>query len=153
REFEEAYRLFQRPEFLYNIGKAYDGVGDHARAILAYRRFVAQAPQSRDRAQVQTRITALEHLVGRLRIIATAAGATQDSATLEGATVRLDDKEVGQTPIAAPLEVNPGAHKVEVVKEGYRTFRRSVVAAPNEETAAHAELESLVRVVKQLVEV
>src|SRR5258706_15715134 len=48
REFEEAYRLYPRSPLLYNMGKAYDGAGDHARALAAYRRFLEAVKESPD---------------------------------------------------------------------------------------------------------
>src|SRR4051794_39944823 len=120
REFEEAYRLSNKADLLFNMGKSYDGVGDHARAMTAYRRFLAEVPNSADRATVEARVAGLQRLVGRIKI----------TSPVDGAAVLLDGAAMGQTPLADPVEVNPGAHKVEVAREGYRTFRKSVVAAP-----------------------
>src|SRR5262245_46707654 len=64
REFEEAYRLSSRPELLYNMGKAYDGDGDAARALNAYRQFLQSVKTSSDRAWVEGRIGQLNRVVG-----------------------------------------------------------------------------------------
>src|SRR3954466_11859618 len=66
REFEEAYRLSNRAELLYNMGKSYDGAGDHARAIAAYRRWLEQMKESPDRETVAQRVNALGGLVGKI---------------------------------------------------------------------------------------
>src|SRR5260370_20036839 len=68
REFEEAYRLSGRAELLYNMGKAYDGSTDAARALSAYRRFLAQVKASADRPWVMGRVEQLGKIVGRLSI-------------------------------------------------------------------------------------
>src|SRR5687767_12643301 len=83
REFEEAYRLSKRPELLYNMGKSYDGAGDAARALTAYRRFLAQVKASNDRPWVEGRVGQLQKLVGRLTI----------SSNVDGAQVKVDGKE------------------------------------------------------------
>src|SRR5688572_22575111 len=70
REFEEAYRLSNRAELLYNMGKAYDGDGDAARALSAYRRFLDSVKSSPDRPWVSGRVAQLERLVGRLTVVA-----------------------------------------------------------------------------------
>src|SRR5688572_29785855 len=145
REFEEAYRLSQRAELLYNMGKSYDGGGDHARALGAYRRFMKAVLESPDRAIVQKRIEALSRLVGRVTI-------TSD---VEGASITLDGISVGTTPLPEPIEVNPGAHNVIASHEGHKTWKGPFVAAPGAPVTVNARLESLVKVtvVKEVVEV
>ena len=117
REFEEAYRLSGKAPLLYNVGKSYDGGNDFAHALDAYRRFLAAAPPDNpDRDFAQKRIEMLDTLVGKIAI----AGA------VDGSTVSLDEKSAGTTPLAAPLIVNPGRHKLALAHEGYATFRTAV---------------------------
>lgn len=143
REFEEAYRLSKKSELLFNMGKSYDGVGDYARALVSYRRWLAEVPNGSDRGQVESRVQAMEGLVGRLAI----------KPSVEGSSVTVDGAEVGPSPIARPIEVNPGAHKIVIAHEGYKTVRRNLVASPNRLDEIEVEQESLVKVVKQVVEV
>jgi tetratricopeptide (TPR) repeat protein len=145
REFEEAYRLSQRAELLYNMGKSYDGAGDHARALGAYRRFMKAVLESPDRAIVEKRIDALSRLVGRVTI----------TADVEGATITLDGVVVGTTPLKDAIEVNPGAHNVIASHEGHKTWKGPFVASPGAPVTVNARLESLVKVqvVKEVVEV
>src|SRR4051812_20794737 len=88
REFEEAYRLSGRAELLYNMGKAYDGSSDAARALSAYRRFLANVSQSADRPWVNGRVEQLGKIVGRLQI----------TSTVDASTVKVDGAEIGLTP-------------------------------------------------------
>jgi len=141
REFEEAYRLSNKSDLLYNMGKSYDGVGDHARALNAYRRFLAALPSSTDRPVVEKRVATLERLVGRVTI----------AATVEGAAIVVDGNAVGASPLPRPLELNPGGHSIIASKEGFRSFRGNVVVAPGSEQRVDAKLESLVQV--KIVEV
>ncbi len=140
REFETAFRLSGKVELLYNVGKAYAGAGDLARALAAYRRWLAAAPAAPDRDAVAARVVELAHTVGRLRLRDTAAGAN----------VKIDAEPVGETPLPAPLELNPGKHRLEVAKEGFRTFRTYFDVSADKETTVAAPLESLmvVRVVE-----
>src|SRR5258706_1307459 len=137
REFEEAYRLSGRGELLYNMGKSYDGGGDAARALAAYRRFLASVEKSPDRATVSARVDQLRKIVGRLAV----------TSTVPGSTVKVDGAELGATPLD-PVEVNPGGHTVEVGHEGYATWKGNVVASPGAETAVAAEPKSLVKIVR-----
>lgn len=116
-EFEEAYRLSQKAPLLYNVGKSYDGANDFARALDAYQRFLAAAaPDNRDRDFATKRVELLQTLVGKV----TLAGA------VDGSAVTLDDAPSGTTPLAAPIVVNPGRHRVAVAHEGYATFKSAV---------------------------
>jgi tetratricopeptide (TPR) repeat protein len=141
REFEEAYRLSSKSDLLYNMGKSYDGAGDHARALDAYRRFLAALPSSTDRPAIERRVAALERLVGRVTI----------ASNVEGAAITIDGDAVGASPLPRPLELNPGGHAIVASKEGYRSYRGTVVVAPGSEPRVDAKLESLVQV--KIVEV
>src|SRR5262249_44501927 len=137
-EFEEAYRLSNKPELLYNMGKSYDGLGDQARALDAYRHFLKQVSSSPDRETVQKRVEALSKLVGTIVI----------KVPNQGATVRLDDKEIGVVPFTDVIEANPGAHLLEVSQEGYATLRQKIVVAPAATLEVATPLKSLVKVVE-----
>lgn len=50
----------------------------------------------------------------------------------EGATVRIDDRTIGVTPMKGRIELAMGPHDVEVDKEGFVTFARTVDVLPSE---------------------
>jgi len=138
-EFEEAFRLSGRAELLYNMGKAYDSAGDPARALGAYRRFLAANTSSSDRPFAESRVKALEQTVGRLRI----------RASVSGAAVQLDGAALGTTPLPeAPIELNPGRHAVTVSADGYTTFRASPDITLGGLTTIDAKLEERVKLVR-----
>jgi tetratricopeptide (TPR) repeat protein len=137
KEFEEAYRLSGRAEMLYNMGKSYDGAGDMRGALDAYRRFLATVQTSTDRPFVERRVAELEVLIARISITASVPS-----------TVLLDGVKLGTTPLpAAPIELNPGTHSVEIAAEGYATFRRSLTLARAEVARVDAQMVSLVKVI------
>jgi tetratricopeptide (TPR) repeat protein len=137
REFEEAFRLSRRAEFLYNMGRSYDRVGDAVRALSAYRRFLAAIPNNKDVDEVKARIQLLQHQVARLEV----------SSTVDGAAVRIDGAVVGAAPLHA-FEVSPGKHDVEVAREGYGTWRSSIAVNPDEDLAIAGAPVSLVKVIR-----
>jgi tetratricopeptide (TPR) repeat protein len=117
REFEEAYRLSGKPPLLYNVGKSYDGANDFARALAAYRRFLAAAPgENADHDFAVERVQRLAALVGTVTL----------QGAVAGSAITLDGEPAGTTPLPSPLVVNPGRHRVEVARERYATFRRAV---------------------------
>jgi tetratricopeptide (TPR) repeat protein len=143
REFEEAYRLSQRTELLYNMGKAYDGLSDSARALVAYRRFIEAFPSTPDAAVVRRRIAQLEGSVGRLSV----------TSTVPGARLEVDELPVGELPLSKPIELNPGDHALVLSKEGYRTVRQRIAVSAGSLQQLELPLESLTRVQLKVVEV
>src|SRR5688572_8701089 len=134
REFDEAYRLSGRPELLYNMGKAYDGAGDPTRALSAYRRYLAQVPSGAGREFVETRIAALVVVVAHLTVRAVPADARL---SIDGRSADLGE-----------VEINPGAHLVEIAAEGHATRRERVVLLAGERQRLDVALQSLVRLVQ-----
>jgi len=63
------------------------------------------------------KLLAPAELVGQILILA----------DVEGATVELDGKSIGKTPVAAPIgKVSLGTHKLRVVGEGYTEFKEDI---------------------------
>jgi tetratricopeptide (TPR) repeat protein len=58
--FEEAHRIKPAPAFQFNIARCHDRLAHAAEAIAAYRRYLAQAPDAPDAAEVRARVTVLE---------------------------------------------------------------------------------------------
>lgn len=56
---EEAYRLDAEPVLVYNLARAYEGMGDLERAIDAYRRYLSDEPNARDRGAIEARLGTL----------------------------------------------------------------------------------------------
>jgi tetratricopeptide (TPR) repeat protein len=120
--FRQAAALVPSAEFSYNIGLAYEDMGDIGHALAAYREFVRGQPHSDKRAEVEQRMLALERRLSGV-------GLQQLSVRSEppGGTVLIDDKPVGITPWSG--ELSPGAHRVQVRALGYRSSEAEVQLA------------------------
>ncbi|MBM4395875.1 MAG: PEGA domain-containing protein [Deltaproteobacteria bacterium] len=68
------------------------------------------------------------------------AGRIEVVASVEGASVRIDDRAAGTAPLA-PVEAAPGRHSVTVTREGYAGFFTTVVVAPGETARVDAVLQ------------
>jgi tetratricopeptide (TPR) repeat protein len=60
-DLEKAYALEPAPVLLYNLGRAYEGLGDTKNAIDAYERYVKAQPDAEDRGAIDSRLTTLRH--------------------------------------------------------------------------------------------
>ncbi|HVU00655.1 MAG TPA: PEGA domain-containing protein [Polyangiaceae bacterium] len=110
--FRDADRLSENPAFSYNIGQAYEELGDAANALRWYRAYLRALPEAPDQAEVQPRVAAAErHLAER--------GVQQVTvlSSPEGATVSLDGRRVGVAPWTA--ELTPGTHQLGLELKGY----------------------------------
>lgn len=59
-KLEKAYRLKPEPVLLYNLARAYEGVGDLEHAVGAYRAFLVAEPSIEDRGAIEQRILTLD---------------------------------------------------------------------------------------------
>jgi tetratricopeptide (TPR) repeat protein len=142
--FFAANRIAANPAYAYNIGLAYEELGDADNALLWYRNYLRDLPNAQDRPEIERRITTAE---GRLRD----RGVQQITilSTPTAATVAVDGERVGVTPWTGQL--TPGKHKLELELRGYQdeaetfdlpsdhaidypvTLRKSGAAAPPKE--------------------
>lgn len=60
---ERAWARFEEPILQYNLGRAWEGAGEPAKAIEAYRRYLTAAPRADDRASVESKIAELQRQV------------------------------------------------------------------------------------------
>lgn len=103
--FQQADNLRPNPAFSFNIGIAYEDMGDSAMALHNYRTYLRQLPKAPDRDDVDQRIRRLERLLAdkglqQVTVLSNPANAV----------VKLDGKPRGVTPWTG--EIAPGAHVV-----------------------------------------
>jgi tetratricopeptide (TPR) repeat protein len=137
-EFEASYNLSHRPDLLYNMGKAYQGAGDPARALGSYRKYLRQVPSfAPDYSDVQSRVAELERKVAIIAF----------EGEQPGSRVLVNQHEVGIAPLPTPLEVNPGDYQIDIECEGLATWRQSLHALAGNRTDVQVVQVSLVKIV------
>lgn len=108
--FRTAYDRYPSFRVLYNIGQLCGRVGDSACAVRAYQQYLrdggADVPAKR-REAVAADVRSLSRTVGQLRL----------RSNVSGDEVKIDDVSVGRMPIAEPVAVNAGMHKVVLVHD------------------------------------
>ncbi len=120
--FLQANGLDPHPDLVYNIGQAYEKLGDVAAALRSYREYLRLSPGATDRATVEASIKNLE---ARLR----ERGVQQVSifSTPAGAELTVDQKAVGRTPWTG--EITPGRHMAILRATGYPDMAKEFVLA------------------------
>jgi hypothetical protein len=110
-EFKRAYTLAPTWQVLFNIGQAYFQIRNYAQALVTLSRFLDEGqdrvPEAR-RTTVEAERADLANRVGHANI----------QSNRPGATITIDDDEVGVTPLAAPILVSVGLRKVKAVAPG-----------------------------------
>jgi hypothetical protein len=110
-EFERAYAIEPNFHVLYDIGQCRYQLHDYPGALEAFKSYLADGGElvsPERRATVQSDIDSLKGRVAFLRILTREVGAE----------VSVDDVVVGTTPLAAPVAVSAGRHKVAASKAG-----------------------------------
>jgi tetratricopeptide (TPR) repeat protein len=121
-EFERVYELVPEYRVLYNIGQVSIQLGRYARAFRTLKEYVARggAELAPDRAAaVQADLTQLAGKIARLSIQVEQAGAQ----------ISVDGVAVGRAPLAEPLVVDVGEHRVQVELAGYLAQSQSFTLA------------------------
>jgi len=117
--FARAYELKPSYKLLYNVGQVENELGHFANALDAYTRYLAEGGDQVEKArleQVRAEIKRLNKLVGMIAI----EGAPP------GATVFIDERRKGNTPLPGPMFVDLGEHHVQV-KLGAEELHRELV--------------------------
>lgn len=103
-EFRKAHELVPDSRVQFNIGRACAELRDAACALVAYRSYLASADQLAPErvSEVRAEIARLEPLVGSVHVTTSA----------RGAALSIDDVALGPAPLAEPVLVNVGRHRV-----------------------------------------
>ncbi|MFO0663393.1 MAG: PEGA domain-containing protein [Polyangiaceae bacterium] len=129
-KFRSAYDASKDARLLWNIAVCEKAQRHYAKVQELVLRYVAEGQtviSTAERHDADDLLKTVEPLVVSLTV-------TSDP---PGAKVVIDGEEVGTTPLAGPLRVDVGAHKVVVEKSGYRSFERTTTL-----TAATATIEA-----------
>jgi tetratricopeptide (TPR) repeat protein len=63
---ERAYTIYPEAVLLYNLGRAYEGLGKLTEAIDAYQRYLAAEPEAADRGAIERRVKTLRQQQARI---------------------------------------------------------------------------------------
>jgi tetratricopeptide (TPR) repeat protein len=135
RYFRRAAEIVPSAKLTYNIGLAYEEMGDAGRALAEYRGYLTQEQDAdaEHAAEVRARIASLEG-----RLAETGVQQLFVSTDPPGATLRIAGRALGVTPWAG--ELAPGQHVVDVDLPGYAARRSEVTVAAARSTELRLSL-------------
>jgi tetratricopeptide (TPR) repeat protein len=117
--FEDAYAAKPHYAVWYNIAQAHISLGQPLEAIETLLRYLREGQDQippQERQQVEAQIKALEAFLGELEVT------TEPS----GALLTVDGREIGRTPLAEPIRLVAGTHKITAGLDGRPTVERTV---------------------------
>jgi tetratricopeptide (TPR) repeat protein len=132
--FEEADGLKPSPALQFNIGQAWEKLGDPAAALAAFARYLRLDPAAPNREAVQKTVKTLE-----ARLAATGRQMLHVTTDPPGADLSVDGAPTGLAPLDAAYP--PGPHAVSAAAPGRQTSRRDVVLPADRSLEVHLLLE------------
>jgi hypothetical protein len=105
-EFDEAYRLSQRPQLLYNVYVAYRDAGDMVHAAAALRLYLERVPDADNAAQLRARLTSMERVLAQSGSTTTTTGGGSESTTTGTTPTETTPTETTPTE-TTPTETTP----------------------------------------------
>lgn len=132
-EFEQSYKLIARPSALRNVAQCQRDLKRFAEAYGAYERLLSLHLAQMTPAETQAVKKALKDLESVTGVIAFDVSEVS-------ATVTVDGRDVGQTPLPGPVRVDVGPHLVRVAKSGYEPFDQTVKVLAMQALAVEAKL-------------
>jgi tetratricopeptide (TPR) repeat protein len=130
-EFERTHDLCPNYKVLYNIGQVNMQLNNYARARMALERYLKEGgteiPPARAQ-RVEADLTLLRQRTAFVRVVT----------NVPGATVLIDDTEVGVTPFA--LLVDAGKHNVSVKMSGHLPASKAITLAGSDDVTVKLDL-------------
>lgn len=144
REFQLAAQRVPSADLWFNIARAHEELSEYEPAVKHYRLYLRDRVDPPDAERVEAHIARLERALEKQRAAARrrpTTGTLRISGEQEGAAIEVDGRSVGEVPMAVPLSLPPGTHRLEVQKRRYVPFRSEVTMEAGVTTGAYVDLQ------------
>jgi len=131
--FLETNRLYPDPKLSFNVGKAFEGLGNQPGALRYYREYLRRLPDAPDAQDVESHVHQLEQALSQKGLQQLTVLSTPD-----GATVKLDGQAVGVTPWTG--ESFAGKHRIVLEAAGYQRNESVIEIDPHRARDFNIEL-------------
>jgi tetratricopeptide (TPR) repeat protein len=132
--FLETNRLYPDPKLSFNVGKAFEGMGNQAGALRYYREYLRRSPDASDAQEVESHVHQLEQVLSQKGLQQLTVLSSPD-----GATVKLDGQAVGVTPWTG--ESFAGKHRIVVEAANYQRHEGIIEIDPHRARDFNIELQ------------
>lgn len=118
-EFEQVYRLHPVAGVLYNIGVTQKALFRYPEAIDSLQRFLLESKSAtpEQRAECEQLIRGMKALLADVTL----------TVVPDNATISVDGRPMGTSPLTKPLQIAAGTHKIEVTADGYEPQKQDVM--------------------------
>lgn len=135
-EFDRAYELVPNYRALYNIGQVRIQLHNYARARKALQSYLKEGG---DKIEAERRKSVSDDIEMLKTRTATLAIDTNEP----GAEVLVDGESAGITPLAEPLLLDTGEHRITLHKDGFEPHEETLTLASRDEQSLHVDLEKI----------
>ena len=135
-QFERAYAVKSNFKVLYNIAQCYFELHQYVEtrdALVRYLRDGAGEIDAERKATVENDLGELARRIAHLRV----------NVNVNGATVYVDGKKIGVTPLPSAIDVNEGQRTISIESAERGSKQRAVRVAGGEEQAIRVDFESV----------
>ncbi len=153
KAFREALALFVRANEMSprasiqkNVAQCYRDLQEFASAYDAYTDLLDKYAATLSAAETAT----IKNVVAELALL---TGAIRVTIAEPGATVRIDGRDVGTTPLAKPIRVKLERHQIVIAKVGFETLTKDVDIAAGATVSIDGPLETEVKTGRVVVTV
>lgn len=110
-EYRRVYEATKNPRVLYNIAVCEKDLKHYKAAVDTLKRALEKKTElpREDVQRIEEAIAAIEPFITKVEV----------TANEPGASLFIDDVEIGTTPFAGPIEVDAGSHTVRLTKPGF----------------------------------
>ena len=131
-KYKKARLIYPSSKIDLNIGSTLDALGRRPEAATYLARFLLQKGDASDKVvqQVRTFLEGIKKKVGSVEV----------TCPEEGATVKVDGRVIGTTPLAVPIFLEPGEHRLIVTKGAAGAFEKAVRLAAGQHDKLDAPL-------------
>jgi tetratricopeptide (TPR) repeat protein len=149
REFRAAAELAPNADIWFNIGRAYEELGEYQQAAEALEHYLRDRVSARDEPSVRAHISELSELARRTRErlqVAPDHGSLRIHARDRAALVFVDGEPQDSALLQEPLMLRAGRHRLDVIEPDRIPLHAQVEIQPGLLTAAYADQPPLSRV-------
>lgn len=143
-EFESAARLSPTADLWFNIGRAYEELGQNGQAAAAFERYLRDRVDAPDAPAVKARIAKLDTLARAARSHPR-AGRELGSLRVRGSSAQsrvfVDGQPLSARSLDDPLLLQVGRHRFDVTEPGHIPLHATIEVQPGLLTTAYAALQ------------